>query len=243
MPIKIHPDQDALFLDIDGTLLDIAPSAEEVVMPKQLIKDLGALYGKLGGALALISGRTIADIDHLFKPLRLPCSGAQGAEWRLSPDSEIQSHKPLPSTIAQKITDAFGDIKGVRVEDKGYTVAVHYRQAVAQVEEIEEILTSVIKAIGAKEIVLVRGRKVVEVLRAGQNKGMALERFLKHEPFKGRRPAFLGDDDTDISAIGASLKNGGIAARVGRGKKADNAFASPDSVRAWLNVIVVGKAT
>ncbi|MDD5585668.1 MAG: trehalose-phosphatase [Alphaproteobacteria bacterium] len=238
MWLHFNPAKDALFLDIDGTLLDIAPTAQDVVVPQQLIKDLGRLHDKLGGALAFISGRRIEDIDMLFNPLRLPCSGAHGAEWRLSPKSPVKNIAPLPESLRSRIASACADMKGVRIEDKAYTLAVHYRKSPELAEKIERTLSVLIGKAGS-DLILIRGRKVFEVAQATHNKGQALERLLAAQAFKNRRPVFLGDDITDMSAIGACLKNGGVAARVGQGKPRLSAFASPENVRSWIRKLII----
>jgi trehalose 6-phosphate phosphatase len=238
MWFRLNPARDALFLDIDGTLLDIAPTAQDVVVPPKLVKDLGRLATRLNGALAFVSGRMIDDIDRLFDPLCLPCSGSHGAEWRLAPDGKIQRGELLPDDLRDNISLAFNGITGVYLEDKIYSVSVHYRQDPAKEKLVEDLLSSLVKK-EKKGIKLIHGRKVFEVTRASQNKGGAIDRLLATPPFKGRRPVFLGDDITDISAIGACMRKGGIAARVGQGKPDQkNAFPSPEKVRSWINDLV-----
>lgn len=238
MWLRFNPEKDALFLDLDGTILDIAPTANDVKVPAQLVKDLKRLHAKLGGALAFISGRTIENIDKLFAPLCFPCSGAHGAEWRLSQGGPIKSMSLLPDSLREKIASSLSNMKGALVEDKGYTVAVHYRQTPEAAEKIEMILVALIEK-SQTTLTLIRGRKVFEIAQSCHDKGQALERLIKTSPFKGRRPVFLGDDITDMSAIGACLKNGGIAARVGQGKSRQNAFASPEAVRSWINKMTI----
>jgi trehalose 6-phosphate phosphatase len=239
MWLRFNPERDALFLDIDGTLLDIAPTASDVVVSKQLIKDLDRLQEKLGGAVAFLSGRTIEDIDRLFHPLLLPSCGVHGAEWRLSPKGPVKSLAPLAEKLRMKIAAAFATLAGVRIEDKDYTMAVHYRQASDDAEKIEKTLANLLQKEG-DGLTLIKGRKVIEVARLSHNKGQALERLIAVSPFKGRRPVFLGDDVTDISAIGACLRNGGLAARVGFGKpNRKNAFASPHQVRKWIHTLLI----
>lgn len=238
MWLHFNPAKDALFLDIDGTLLDIAPTAQEVVVSRQLLKDLARLYDKLGGALAFISGRTIANIDQLFAPLKLPCSGVHGAEWRLAPQNAVKSIAPLSDPLRLKIISALSETKGLCLEDKGYTFAVHYRCAPNLAAKIENTLTTLIEE-SEMNLTIIRGRKVFEVAQASHNKGQALERLMAAPNFKNRRPVFLGDDITDMSAIGACLKKGGIAARVGQGKQRQNAFSSPEAVRSWINAMMI----
>jgi len=238
MWLPFNPEKDALFLDIDGTLLDIAPSARDVTVPPALVRNLERLDHKLEGALALVSGRMIHEIDGLFAPLRLRCAGAHGAEWRLSPHGPVTASLTLPDQLRDDIAVAFSKKAGLVVEDKIFNVAVHYRQSPQKASMIEKILTAIVKPYGDK-VRIVHGRKVFEVSLAMNNKGSAIERLLKTTPFKGRRPVFLGDDTTDLAAIGACLKNGGVAARVGRGDpRQKSAFDSPAKVRGWIKRLV-----
>jgi trehalose 6-phosphate phosphatase len=238
MPIKLRPDKDALFLDIDGTILDIAPTARDVEVPPRLREDLKSLYEKLDGALAFISGRTIENIDKLFVPLRFPCAGIHGAQWRLSSTSPVESGTLLPSGLREECHAAFSGIEGILVEDKGWAVAIHYRQASIAGNVLEKSLSELIEKSGKDDLTLIHGRKVIEVTRSAYNKGQALQRFLNITPFKNRRPVFLGDDITDLSAIGAVMKHGGLAARVGAENPSASAFFSPDKVRSWLGKLV-----
>lgn len=234
MWLRFNPADDALFLDIDGTLLDIASTARDVQVPPGLVDDLTRLYDKLDGALAFISGRMIHEIDTLFAPLRLPGAGAHGAEWRLTKNGDIESSPPLPCRLRDDIAAAFQGQKGILVEDKITNVAVHYRLAPHREEFIAAKLGRLIHAAG-EDLRLLHGRKVFEIGTGLHNKGSAIERLLALAPFKNRRPVFLGDDTTDIAAIGACLRFGGIAARVGKGEPNQKcAFASPAHVRIWL---------
>jgi len=233
---KIDPLRDALFLDIDGTLLDIAPRPEDVAVPPTLVDDLGRLQHKLGGALAFISGRPILEADRLFAPLRLCGAGAHGAEWRLSPGGEVEAGPSLSHELRDELAAAFADLDGVIVEDKIYGVAVHYRRAPRKGGEAGRRVMALAEKRG-KEIKIIHGRKVLEVVPSSNDKGTALERLMAVAPFKGRRPVFLGDDTTDLAAIAVCLKKGGLAARVGHGASRRNAFASPATVRAWIHEI------
>lgn len=237
MWLHFNPANDALFLDIDGTLLDIAKTPKDVVVSPELIQDLSLLNNKLKGALALVSGRVIEEVDDLFKPLRLRCAGAHGAQWRLTPTGSIETENPLPDRLRDDIATAFEGIEGVFVEDKIYNIAVHYRQATKQAATIGKNLSNIVQDYG-NDVKIISGRKVFEVTLSSYNKGLAIEKLLAVSPFKNRRPVFLGDDTTDLPAIGMCLKKGGIAARVGKGKSRNHAFSSPKDVRAWINKIV-----
>ncbi len=228
MSYRLSSAHDALFLDIDGTLLDIAPTPGQVVVPPSLLSSLSVLQEKLGGALAVISGRQIKEIDALFRPLRLAASGVHGAEWRIA--SSLERKKPLPHALTEAISKEMARYPGIIVEDKKYAVSVHYRKAPEWGKSIGEFLQ---KAVNAHPgLALLKGKMVHEVIQKGYDKGTALERFMHYAPFAGRRPVFLGDDESDVYAIDACRKLGGAAERIGHGK--NHPFHSPGHVRIWL---------
>lgn len=228
MLFRFHPDRDALFLDIDGTLLDIASTPGAVIVPPVLLHNLAALHAKLGGALALISGRTLSEIDALFTPLRLPASGAHGAECRVTTVKEASS--VLPEAFRKHVIETFASYPALLIEDKKYSMAVHYRQAPGMSHAVETLLKEMI--VKADEpLTILPGKMVYEVVYPWHNKGAALERFMTYPPFAGRRPVFIGDDETDVFAIHACRKLGGIADHVGRG---ECFFSTPSDVREWI---------
>lgn len=227
MSFRLHPNRDALFLDIDGTLLDMAPMPDAVVVPPGLIENLTGLSRKLDGALALISGRPLQNIDALFHPLRLPASGVHGAQWRLATQQEELN--VLPESVRQAVLAEMAKYPGAVVEDKRYAMAVHYRSKPELADYVERALRGIVSS-GPDVFSVMRGKMVCEIVYSGHNKGMALEHFMKHTPFAGRRPVFLGDDETDAFAIEACRKLGGIATRIGY----ENVFSSPQDVRMWL---------
>lgn len=231
MPFQLRALQDALFLDIDGTLLDIAPAPDEVMIPPGLLDDLARLYEKLGGALALISGRSIENIYRLFSPLRLPVSGAHGAQWLTC--AEHGEKDPLPVAISQAVIEKLSAYPELVFEDKRYAMAVHYRNAPELRDKVERILRDIVSASG-EPLSVMRGKMVYEIVSPGHNKGTAIEYFMGQAPFAGRRPVFLGDDETDIFAMDACRKLGGIWAYVGKDIPAGHPFSSPSDVRLWL---------
>lgn len=233
MWLRFNPASDALFLDIDGTLLDIAPTAEEVIVPPSLIKNLVQIQEKTGGALAFLSGRPITDIDPLFAPLRVPCAGVHGAEIRLSATGKIQHAPVLPDEFVARIKRKLKGMEGLLLENKGPTLAVHYRKNSSIFKTLEASLQQELLQ-SHLPLTLLKGRMVIEIVSDRFSKGGALERLMALPTFKGRRPFFLGDDITDLSAIGACLKHGGVAARVGGAIKDKSAFTSPQAVRDWL---------
>ena len=178
----------ALLLDIDGTLLDFAPTPREVWASPEVLHTLRALHGGLGGAVAFVSGRVVSDIDLIFSPLVLPAVGGHGAELRvdIASDQGI-APPPLPAPIKRDFA-VIGKLgKGVLVEDKGYALALHYRLApelgpkvIATAQAIRDRLPD-----GAVELIL--GKFVVEVKPAGLTKATGVEFLMEQEPFRGRR--------------------------------------------------------
>jgi trehalose 6-phosphate phosphatase len=227
----------SLFLDVDGTLLDIAPAPELVVVPAELSATLSRLYGCLGGALALVSGRPIAQLDRLFAPLTLPAAGEHGAEIRLAADQVIVAGPPLLALeqLVAQLTATTTSIPGVRVERKRAGVVVHYRQAPEQASLLRGLVDA---AVGDRlsDVQVMPGKMVLEVKERMYSKGQAVIALMQRGPFTGRRPLFLGDDASDRDGFAAARRFGGcgIAVGVDHADAADWAFASPAAVRAWL---------
>ncbi len=221
----------ALFLDVDGTLLEIAPSPDAVVVSPTLPLLLGKLQQQLNGALALISGRPLAELDQLFQPLQCAGAGLHGAEWRSSPGPS----QLLPVDLAaledarQRAHELVRALPGVLIEDKGRTIALHWRKAPAH----EAALRAGAERIaGATGLVIQPGKCVFELKPAGINKGDALRRLSAQPPFAGRRPLFIGDDLTDAFAIEAAQRLGGAGIAVGPtlAAIADGELADPAAV-------------
>ncbi|MGH8510404.1 MAG: trehalose-phosphatase [Gammaproteobacteria bacterium] len=227
----------ALFLDIDGTLLDIAATPEEVIVPPDLGVTLEKVQRALGGALALVSGRAIASIDRLFAPLRLPTAGQHGAEIRVA-DAEVRRADVCSATLARVRADIFTHLvamPGVRVEDKGLGFAVHYRHAPTAKGQIEQRLAEAL-ALHVGELELLHGKMVVEVRAREVNKGRALEVLMRQPPFAGRIPVFVGDDLTDEDGFKAAERLGGYAIAVGHDRVQVTRYwlSEPEAVRRWL---------
>ena len=207
----------ALLLDIDGTLLDIAPTPEAVLVPPNLVTLLETISMGLDGAIALVSGRAIANIDRLFAPLQLPASGQNGAELRLAPGGEVV--KPWAIPVDNRIRGALEglprEFPGVRIEDKKDSIAVHYREIPAAAKPLGHRLMGIIADIGG--LTLMPGKAVWEVKGAGYDKGTAVVELMRSPLFRGRRPAFLGDDVADEDGFRAAEALGGLGLRVGPG--------------------------
>jgi trehalose 6-phosphate phosphatase len=231
-------DDAAILLDVDGTLLDIAPRPHEVQVPVTLLRTLSALSARVRGALALVSGRPLPDIDRLFSPLRLPAIGGHGAEMRLAADGEAVATcaAPLHPRLREQIIRAAERHPGVIVEDKGYSVALHYRLAPKEGLALGHDLRHICQAFGDPAVGLLSGKAVIEIKSKGFNKGLAVRELMKHPPFAGRSPIFIGDDTTDEDAFAVMPEFGGRAASVGRRiAGVRDCFESPAHVRRWLD--------
>jgi trehalose 6-phosphate phosphatase len=230
-------DDVAILLDVDGTLLDIAPTPQEVCVPDSLRRTLAALSKRLGGALALVSGRALSDLDKLFAPLRLPTIGGHGAEMRPSAGGEAVAGRALPldPDFKHALKDVAERHPGVLVEDKGYAVALHFRQAPREGLALAHEARRLCKDWGDPSIALLVGKAVIEIKGAGFDKGMAVRELMRHPPFAGRRPIFVGDDITDEDAFAVLPEFDGHAISVGRKLVGiDDVLQSPADVRQWL---------
>jgi trehalose 6-phosphate phosphatase len=231
---KIDPSQTALFLDIDGTILDIAQRPDAVSVPGQLPCDLVRLTRCLGGALALVSGRPLAAIDSMFAPLRLSAIGCHGAEIRAAVDEAVTCAPPLPDGLRVRLAALAQMHPGIVAEDKYYSFALHYRVA----PEIADALMAAVEAIVAiagDGVELLHGKEVAEVKPKGFNKGTGLRALMAVPPFHGRRPIYVGDDRTDQDALRVLPEFGGLGIGVGRALPG-TAFVldDPQTVRDWL---------
>jgi len=224
-------ENDALFLDVDGTLLDLASTPEGVTVPPSLPKNLDILLHKMGGALAIITGRGLPVIDRLFKPLLLPVAGVYGAELRLSAKGTIEHLEQIPEALTQAIDQTFGSLPGVIVENKRYATVVHFSLAPQFGPMIAKKLTALID----DDLCLVEATMAFEIRRKNLSKGKAMTRFLSVQPFSGRRPIFLGDDIVDDPAIDYCRKNGGIGIKIG---EKGECLATPQDVRIWIERMV-----
>jgi trehalose 6-phosphate phosphatase len=223
-------------LDVDGTILDIAPTPLQVHVPASLRKALAGLSKRLGGALALVSGRPLSELDRIFFPLQLPAVGGHGAELRpTAPGSTIERHNAVfDPALKRRLHEIAAGHPGVIVEDKGYSVALHYRQAPEHGESLTHEVQRACEPM-AGTIDLLAGKAVVEVKQAGFDKGTAVRELMSHPPFRGRRPVFIGDDKTDEHAFAAVQEFDGRAISVGcRIPGIQDHFDGPDDVRRWL---------
>lgn len=235
--ILANPRACALFLDVDGTLLDLAPTPKGVRVPDGLISILQRLTLAFDGAVAIITGRVISEIDLLLSPLRLPASGVHGAEMRFGANREIERvTATLPADVVQSMRKLALEIPGVIAEPKGAGLAIHYRLAPQAEREIRAALeVSLDKHAGAFE--LLPGKRLFEIIPSGLSKGTALAALSKLPAFRGRTPIMIGDDVGDEAAFAAAEGLNGFALRVA-GEQFDDAiadFAGPSSVINWLD--------
>jgi len=226
--------QTALFLDFDGTLAEIASEPELVVVPDDLIGLLEQLSRLLGGALALVSGRKITDLDGFLAPLRLPTAAEHGAQQRL-PTGEMLSLAAPPLHDVIRLAQSLAlEHPGLRVEIKSAAVALHYRHAPELEALCLQMLAEIVKVTPGVE--LMQGKCVFEVKPAGISKGSAMELFMSQPPFAGRLPLFAGDDTTDEAGFAAVQAMGGAAIKVGAGiSLAVYRCADPARLRQWLH--------
>lgn len=231
------PTRICLFLDVDGSLIEIAARPEAVVVPPSLVADLEGASEALGGALALVSGRAIEQLDALFQPLRLRASGVHGAEMRFSPDLGIHQlpGAAVPQPVRRDLAGVLRDFPGTFVEDKRFSLAVHYRAVPAVGEALLIALRALVARQAEAALILLPGHFVFELKRPGFDKGEAVRRFLVDPPFRGRTPVFVGDDVTDRPGFAAAIAAGGVAYGVGQPiPGTTGTFDSPSAVRDWL---------
>lgn len=231
----------ALFLDVDGTLIEFAPTPDAVKVGRRLVDLLGRLDAVLGGAAALVSGRPIAKLDDLFQPLRLPAAGVHGLERR---DTAGQvTTAAIDCTALDRARIAFArfaaDNPGVVLEDKGLSVAMHFRLAPHAETELNRLADRVQHELGP-DFRLQFGKMLVELRPAGADKGSAIQAFMAEPPFAGRVPVFIGDDVTDEDGFATVNRLGGHSVRVGPADDTNAQWraAGIGAVLDWLTLIV-----
>ncbi len=233
----------AVFLDVDGTLIDIAETPDQVIMPHHLPEQLAEVSLILNGALALISGRSIGSIDELFAPFRFPAAGLHGTEIRAQQDGEIDFERvdgAHLSSARQYLEPLAKHWPGLIVEDKGIAIAVHYRQAPEAASHVDRIVEGVLLELGSRWT-RQDGKMVVEIHPSTSNKGAAIAKLMSAAPFKGRRPIAVGDDLTDETMFKFVNGISGRSIKVGASPHvsvANFAVDSPANVRDWISRLV-----
>jgi trehalose 6-phosphate phosphatase len=218
----------ALLLDLDGTLLDIAPTPDAVVVPAGLIASLRTLRGHLDNALAVISGRPVDQVEALLPDTVHAIAGEHGGAIRHAPGEPLQrTDLPTPPeawfAAGARIAAAH---PGAALERKANGFVLHYRAAPALGPVLGEAMAAL--AEGSDRFVVLPARKAWELRPRGADKGIAVEALMRRAPFAGRVPVFIGDDVTDEDGIAAARRLGGVGLRVA------DAFGDAAAVRAWL---------
>jgi trehalose 6-phosphate phosphatase len=232
-----HLNECAILLDIDGTLLDFAPTPREVWVPPGLAKTLDRLLIRTSGALALVSGRSLNDIDLIFAPKQFPAIGGHGAEMRISRDSEaVATHAPpMDKELKMRLAAIAKLSPGILLEDKGYSLALHYRLAPHAEKAIYAAVSLIRADLPNAPIEVLPGKCVCEIKHSGFTKATGVLELMTHEPFSGRRPIFIGDDVTDETVFAIMPDLGGLAFSVGRrAQGVAGHFDEPRDVREWL---------
>jgi len=232
-----HLSETAVLLDIDGTLLDLMPTPREVWVPPGLARTLNRLYRRTGGALALVSGRSLNDIDLIFAPEQFPAVGGHGAEMRLEADADaVAAHAPpLDKELKRRLAAIARLSPGILLEDKGYSLALHYRLAPHAEKAIYEAVSLIRADLPDAPIEVLPGKQVCEIKHSGFTKASGVRELMTHPPFKGRKPFFIGDDVTDESVFAIMPDFDGVAFSVGRrARGVAGHFDAPSDVREFL---------
>jgi trehalose 6-phosphate phosphatase len=226
----------AFFLDFDGTLVDIAERPDAVVVEPGLADALARLRDRLGGALALISGREIGVLDRFLHPERLDAAGMHGLEHRMAGEyigCRPEDHPQLRAGV-EDLKRRFNAEPGILIEDKGCSVALHWRLAPARQDEVRGAAEGLAQDLGP-DYRLQLGKAVAEILPASAGKGRVIARFLERPPYRGRRPVFVGDDLTDEHGFETVNEHGGVSVRTGPGETiAQHRIESPAELRRRL---------
>jgi len=235
-PLPAPLDEWAYFFDIDGTLVDLAPTPSEILLERSLHALLLRLHERTGGALALISGRAIHDVDSIFSGSLLSVAGQPGIERR-DARGKISRHDSMAQhleTARDALTGAVAKHPGLILEDKELSLALHYRQVPSLASFAHRLMRRLAASMGG-EYTILKGKRVVELRPSGKDKGEAIREFMQEKPFRGRIPAFLGDDVTDEHGFKVVNTLGGCSIKVGPGATAAR-WRLPDvrSVQSWL---------
>lgn len=241
MAIPILPLQKlALFTDFDGTLVPIAPTPDAIERPPELFALIDLMYRKTGNATALITGRNLSDLYHLIQLPHIPAAGSHGAEWQFSEQRRecIDNVDHLFASIKPAISE-FAAQHDLIVEDKRFSLAIHFRQAPHLEAAIDDFTQQLVKP--ESELKVIKGKLVREIKPLQVNKGMAIARFMKSSPFLGRTPYYFGDDTTDEDGFAWVNAAGGISVKVGDGKTAaDYHLDNTDAVSEFFQTMLKG---
>ena len=227
-----------LFLDVDGTLIELSDTPLETSADSALKTLLGDVAERLGGAVALVSGRSVEYLDALFAPLRLPTAGLHGVERRAA-SGEMHGSSFVDAQLdgaRRVLAQLVREHPGTLLEDKGRTVAVHFRMAPQCEAMFAAAVKGIVGGLGARYHIQ-GGNMMLEIKPCGFSKAAAIKAFMREPPFSGRRPVFVGDDLTDEDGFKAVEDGGGISFAVGERVNGQFRFADPGMVRRWLEGI------
>lgn len=231
-PVK---ENSALFLDIDGTILDMARRPDAVLVPAELKHSLTELTEKLRGALAFVSGRSLAAIDRLFAPLKFAAIGCHGAQVRGADGAVAALAGPLSDTVRALFRNLAESHPGVLLEDKIYALALHYRLAPEARKPLEAAMEKHAALFAAERIFILHGKAVIDARPVGIDKGVGVRALIAQKPFRGRNLLFGGDDTTDQDVFRILPELGGRGFSVGKHfPGVEHVFSSPREVRRWL---------
>jgi trehalose 6-phosphate phosphatase len=235
-PDKLDPNAVALFLDVDGTLLEIMNNPADVSADNSLVNLLEACIESLGGAMALISGRSVDEVDRIFAPAVFPVAGSHGAELRIDGGKIVTvAHDPLPEEALAPLAELAAAHDGLLLEHKRGGVSLHYRRAPELESGCRELVTRIMAEIG-DSFRLIAGKMVFEIAPGAYDKGAAIRTFLENSPFSGRVPVFLGDDVTDEDGFRVVNELAGLSIRIGDIERSAACYRLDDvaAVRPWL---------
>ena len=228
--VKLLPkdiQQVSLFLDVDGTLYDIENSPSLIKPCFRLQKKLHTMRNRLGGALGLISGRSLNDLDRIFGNSKIPVAGNHGSQLRDAlRTKEHQADTGNIKEIADKIKAILNGQKDIEIENKGSSLTVHFRNSTIDRKEINKIIIELVKH--EPKLTFLKGKEVLEVKPLSHNKGTAISYFMRTKPFIKRRPIFIGDDVSDEDGFETVNKKGGWSVRVGNNKRSKANFFLPN---------------
>src|SRR5947209_10746577 len=227
----------AFFFDLDGTLIDFADTPAAVHVGEELRLLLERLYRDTGGAVALMSGRAVAEIDRLFPHARLPVAGQYGLERRGAGGTITRHAVPARrfERVRLRLANAVNGKAGLLLENKGLSLALHYRRAPRLAAYAHRSARSMLPVVG-RQFCIQRGKYVVEMRPAGKDKGVGIREFMKEEPFRGRTAIFVGDDASDEVGFAAVNGLGGYSIKVGPGRTVARwRLPNVTAVRGWLD--------
>jgi trehalose 6-phosphate phosphatase len=240
---NLRPAETCLFLDVDGTLIEFGPTPDAVDVDAALLQLLQGASAACDGAVAFISGRSLAQLDELFAPRRWPAAGLHGMERRDALGRlHVHPAERLPPTLVEELNQIAARHPGLLLEDKGRTVALHYRRAAGLGQALEREVAALAEAHGNGDVQVQPGAYVLELKPAGITKAHAIEAFMLEPPFAGRRPLFAGDDLTDLNGFEAVERLGGVSIAVGPRVSAMHDVASPAELRALLAEFITREA-